>query len=56
MTNPSIIAADFDRSRQEMLAEFRALVKAHPGAALVELKATFDAMKQLLILEGAIDA
>lgn len=52
----SIIAEDFDRARQEMLAEFRALIKAHPEAAIVEAMVTIEVMGQLLVLEGVVDA
>ena len=52
----SIIAADFDRARQEMLAAFRELVKAHPHTAQSELRATQEAMRQLLVLEGVPNA
>lgn len=53
---PSIIAADFDRARQEMLQEFRHFAKAHPEAAEMEWRATMDVMRQLLILDGGVDA
>ena len=56
MKDLSIIAADFDRARQEMLQEFRAFIRAHPEAAVVEAMATEQVMLQLLILEGAVDA
>lgn len=52
----SIIAEDFDRARQEMLAAYRHLIRAHPEAAQVEATTTQDAMRQLLVLEGAVDA
>lgn len=50
--NASIIAADFDRARQEMLAEFRRLVAVDSEAASTEARATFDAMRQLFRLEA----
>lgn len=51
----SIIAADFDRARQEMLAEFRQFIRDNPEAAIVEASVTQEAMHQLLILEGAVE-
>lgn len=56
MKDVSIIAADFDRARQAMLQEFRELIRAHPEAAQVEATTTADTMRQLLILEGVVDA
>lgn len=49
----SIIAADFDRARQEMLAEFRRLIAADSETAAIEARATQDAMRQLFRLEAA---
>lgn len=48
----SIIAADFDRARQEMLAEFRRLIAVDSEAAAIEARATQDAMRQLFRLEA----
>lgn len=56
MKDISVIAADFDRARQDMLGEFRALIRAHPEAAEIEANTTTEAMRQLLVLEGAVDA
>lgn len=56
MKDISIIAADFDRARQDMLGEFRALIRAHPEAAEIEANTTAEAMRQLLALEKAINA
>lgn len=52
MTDRSIIAADFDRARQEMLQEFRRLAAVDRGAADDELEGTYAAMIQLLELEA----
>ena len=49
----SLIASDFDHARQDMLAEFRRLIAAHPDMAQQEANATTDAMRQLLWLETA---
>lgn len=51
-----VVAEDFDRARQEMLARFRELILVHPEAAQIEATTTADLMRQLLILEGAVDA
>jgi len=47
----SIIVADFDRARQDMLAEFRQLVAADPEAAEIEALTTAEALLQLLKLD-----
>ena len=48
-----LIARDFDRARQEMLAEFRRLIAASPEIAVREAEATLSAMRQLFQMETA---
>lgn len=45
-----LIAEDFDRARQAMLQEFRALVLVHPVEAEQEIATTLSAMRQVLRL------
>ena len=49
----SIIAEDFDRARQDMLAEFRRMIAVDRQNARIEALITAEALLSLLELEAA---
>lgn len=53
MNGGDVIAADFDRARQEMLKEFRRLAAVRPKAAAQEAEATLSTMRQICQMEAA---
>jgi hypothetical protein len=56
MSGASILAADFDRARQDMLAEFRRMIAMDRQTARIEALVTAEVLLKLLEMDGGANA